>query len=132
MDADLKARWVTALRSGEYAQAKGSLRRKDGYCCLGVLCDLYDHDAWESEGPDADAGDPWLWWTWHEGDALLPGSHSFGLHERVPNGAQDFPQDAKYKIQTMLSEMNDDGTPFPVIADWIERWVPDEPSGLVQ
>lgn len=37
-------RWLTALRSGEYSQAKGRLRKGDeknfGYCCLGVLVDL--------------------------------------------------------------------------------------------
>lgn len=34
-------RWVAALRSGKYGQAEGSLRKDDGYCCLGVLTDLY-------------------------------------------------------------------------------------------
>ena len=33
--------WVTALRSGEYSQCQGSLRRGDSFCCLGVACDLY-------------------------------------------------------------------------------------------
>lgn len=42
--------WVAALRSGEYDQTKGALRRTagpalpedtpPGYCCLGVLCDV--------------------------------------------------------------------------------------------
>jgi hypothetical protein len=39
--ADVKKEWVAALRSGEFEQAKGSLRDDDGYCCLGVLCELY-------------------------------------------------------------------------------------------
>lgn len=48
MDADLKARWVAALRSGKYKQttdgylAIGS-EDDDGtfaYCCLGVLCEI--------------------------------------------------------------------------------------------
>lgn len=39
MDADLKARWVAALRSGEYKQGRGQLQdTKNRYCCLGVLC----------------------------------------------------------------------------------------------
>lgn len=39
MDAAIKQKWVTALRSGDYLQARGALRKgKDGYCCLGVLC----------------------------------------------------------------------------------------------
>jgi hypothetical protein len=33
--------WVEALRSGDYAQARGHLRSENGYCCLGVACDTY-------------------------------------------------------------------------------------------
>lgn len=42
MKAHVKALWVTALRSGEYGQADGSLREVDtnNFCCLGVLCDV--------------------------------------------------------------------------------------------
>lgn len=38
--ADLRNRWIAALRSHQYPQIKGNLRTIDGYCCLGVLCDL--------------------------------------------------------------------------------------------
>ena len=37
MDRKLKAKWVVALRSGEYKQARGMLKSDDAYCCLGVL-----------------------------------------------------------------------------------------------
>ena len=38
MNPDVKARWVAALRSGEYGQCQGRLADgKGGYCCLGVL-----------------------------------------------------------------------------------------------
>ena len=41
MDKELKAKWVAALRSGEYRQAHGQLwDGTDGYCCIGVLCRL--------------------------------------------------------------------------------------------
>ena len=44
MDKSVKQEWVEALRSGEYEQATGVLRRQtdDGikHCCLGVLCDI--------------------------------------------------------------------------------------------
>jgi hypothetical protein len=47
MNPEVKARWVAALRSGEYKQGKGALRLNNKFCCLGVLCDLYgdDYDA---------------------------------------------------------------------------------------
>lgn len=41
MKKEVKKKWVAALRSGKYKQAKGALRSRNGYCCLGVLCDLY-------------------------------------------------------------------------------------------
>jgi len=41
MNPQIKQKWVSALRSGEYQQTKGFLRKEDGFCCLGVLCDLY-------------------------------------------------------------------------------------------
>lgn len=47
MNADVKAKWVAALRSGEYKKGSGNLRAEypDSpdpiqYCCLGVLCEL--------------------------------------------------------------------------------------------
>lgn len=45
MDPEIKKRWVSALRSGEYDQNKHSLRSEEGgYCCLGVLCDIVKDD----------------------------------------------------------------------------------------
>ena len=36
---ELKARWIAALRSGEYTQGRCALNPAPGYyCCLGVLC----------------------------------------------------------------------------------------------
>jgi hypothetical protein len=48
MKKTIKAKWVAALRSGDYRQIKGNLHQqagetlnlRAGYCCLGVLCDL--------------------------------------------------------------------------------------------
>lgn len=33
-------KWVAALRSGKYSQAKYSLQDRHGFCCLGVLCEV--------------------------------------------------------------------------------------------
>ena len=44
MNPEIKARWVAALRSGEYEQGQGRLHATSAdrifFCCLGVLCDL--------------------------------------------------------------------------------------------
>lgn len=44
MNPEIKTRWVAALRSGEYAQTKQALRDENGFCCLGVLCDVVKDD----------------------------------------------------------------------------------------
>lgn len=59
MDQVIKQRWIEGLRSGAYKQTIGSLRDKHGFCCLGVLCDLYIHDhvgkaRWELLGGEGD------------------------------------------------------------------------------
>ena len=51
MEKKLKVKWVKALRSGKYMQARRTLETRDGaMCCLGVLatiqgCDLKEHKA---------------------------------------------------------------------------------------
>lgn len=34
-------RWIAALRSGKYNQTQQRLQDNEGYCCLGVACDLF-------------------------------------------------------------------------------------------
>lgn len=50
MDPDLKQRWVESLKSEKYQQATGRLRSQtsehEGFCCLGVLCDIIDSKKW--------------------------------------------------------------------------------------
>ena len=50
MDAHLKAKWVEALRSGEYKQARLMLEDDGRFCCLGVLCKVAGLDTGDS-GP---------------------------------------------------------------------------------
>lgn len=40
MNREIKNEWVKRLRSGEYDQIGSSLHTKDGFCCLGVLCEI--------------------------------------------------------------------------------------------
>jgi hypothetical protein len=45
MNPEIKARWVAALRGGEYGQGHGHLHGREGsMCCLGVLCDLHANE----------------------------------------------------------------------------------------
>lgn len=40
MKKEVMEKWVAALRSGEYKQAKEQLKTREGFCCLGVLCEV--------------------------------------------------------------------------------------------
>jgi hypothetical protein len=47
LPADIKAKWLEALRSGRYEQGRGHLRTSDDkFCCLGVLLDIIDPTKW--------------------------------------------------------------------------------------
>jgi hypothetical protein len=102
MDNSLKSKWVEALRSDEYKQGSGVLRRqgqtKDGYCCLGVLCDITDPTQWVERSP---------LYMWGECRCFPP-------VESMTRWGISYTQ-AK---QLML--MNDNGISFSEIANYIE------------
>ena len=51
MNKELKDKWIAALRSGKYKQAKKRLRTgEDSFCCLGVLCDVVQPASWHRGG----------------------------------------------------------------------------------
>jgi hypothetical protein len=41
MNIEIAEKWIEKLESGEYTQTKGFLRDDNGFCCLGVLSDMY-------------------------------------------------------------------------------------------
>jgi hypothetical protein len=56
----LRERWIKALRSGKYQQARRTLVQRDktngtaSFCCLGVLCDVFSPDGWNGTKYRAD------------------------------------------------------------------------------
>lgn len=40
MDQEVKIKWIKALRSGKYKQITNKLCDGEGFCCLGVLCEI--------------------------------------------------------------------------------------------
>jgi hypothetical protein len=119
MDAQLKAKWIEALRSGEYRQAQGSLHDQDngGYCCLGVLCKVMGAE-FGSVGDDADQSYDYVP---HIGRRVL----SAGEDEEL--GA-DVLGEIGIPDQKPLIQMNDGNTDlgiaqhsFSEIADYIEK-----------
>jgi hypothetical protein len=103
MDAQLKAKWVEALRSGEYQQGLRALRKGNSFCCLGVLCDVMGAE-WDKGEDDLNAtlnGEKQDYYLAPEALAVV--------------GMTD-------KEQEVLYGMNDnEGKTFPQIADYIEE-----------
>lgn len=49
MNNEIKNKWVDALTSGEFTQARTALLVHEGHCCLGVLCELYRRETGNGE-----------------------------------------------------------------------------------
>ena len=45
-------KWLAALRSGDYAQTRESLQDTNGFCCLGVACDISGVGSWSEDTVD--------------------------------------------------------------------------------
>lgn len=57
----LRNDWTAALRSGKYEQTDGQLKCADGFCCLGVLCDIIDPSKWEEPEGVIRNTSPWYY-----------------------------------------------------------------------
>ncbi len=101
MNAEIKQKWIEALKSGKYRQGREALRDSDNdYCCLGVLCDLVDPNGWSAGALD----DVFI----HGTDDAWPGLSVLG------------PANLGLRDAEKLAEMNDSGSSFAEIADHIE------------
>lgn len=84
MNEDLKQRWITALRSGEYEQATGTLKNitEDGvgYCCLGVLAEISGRGNWQEYQCDDDGN--WQECEYDNDNGYTPNAtYEMDLHE---------------------------------------------------
>lgn len=115
---------VAALRSGKYTQTHARLKRTDGFCCLGVACDIsglgewknFRHGSYEYVTKDDHA----------KSDTSLPlavqeyfGFTSSGGYFGEVNIEQ--PKGRTGHDLFSLIAMNDDGMTFSEIADFIEK-----------
>lgn len=103
MNAEWKAKWLEALRSGSYQQGKGTLRYKGEFCCLGVLCDISGMGVWEETG----CGFAYQ---------VIEEAERGHLPDVVRRATE-----LEWEMQTRLSGMNDEGWTFQKIADHIEE-----------
>lgn len=121
MNPEIKAKWVAALRSGEFEQGRGVLHtraasgREDRYCCLGVLCDIAIREGLAVAKGTANFSD-----VSYDGDsAFLPWKvvEWAGLEGGNPAVRRDD------GLVDTLSFYNDQGKSFDEIADMIEEYL---------
>lgn len=110
--------WTKALRSGEYEQGKGVLRRvgvkKDTYCCLGVAADLLVKNGHQAK--------------WMEGNShIIPVATKssrggrYGSSSTISGVAPRWLQQWLMDKEGVLVHMNDRvGATFTDIAEWLE------------
>jgi hypothetical protein len=128
MDAEIKAKWVQALRSGEFKQGVAKLHdpQDNTFCCLGVLCKVMGAEFGDALDYD---------------DEQISASHCAHvphIGDRVLSSGED--QELKASVckelgipdQAILIQMNDGHQPhhnepeiprrsFAEIADYIEQ-----------
>ena len=98
---EMRKRWVEALRSGKYKQARKVLRSsEDFFCCLGVACDIADASVWHQRK------DFTYWYRESRLSLLKETRDLFGL---------------TIDQTDYLAEQNDLGATFEDIANTIEK-----------
>ena len=101
MKPEDKKTWCDALRSGKYKQGTRRLCGDDKWCCIGVAADVLLDD----------------FWIWSERDrAWCIAGNSATLSDAWLKKI-----DLEWERQVGLVEMNDTGSSFDEIADWIEK-----------
>ena len=106
--------WVNALRSGEYRQTKGYLKKSSGFCCLGVLCDLSIKDGGRGEWSSAYYDNPPTFIFGHANFEVA------AFSAMPPVQITDY-LGLTYEEAVYVASMNDKGKSFSEIADYIEN-----------
>lgn len=119
MKTEIKKLWVKALRSGEYEQGKGALvqagNKRDYFCCLGVLTDLYI---------ERHVCDGWHEQKQIDGSRFLFGGEGYFIPARVRRWAGIADRNPLVRAKDglrSLTSCNDTGKSFDEIADAIEK-----------
>ena len=112
MPKELLAKWLAALRGGEYAQCRMAMKSlevggRPSYCCLGVLVEVSGEDPATEEH----SGVPSEQWAQRHGVSFT----------KAPAGAYGHPCNPHLPgLGTTAADANDQGRTFAEIADAIE------------
>lgn len=106
MKKHVAIKWVTALRSKQFKQGQSYLCSVNKYCCLGVLCEIAPKNLKLKKEKGGGV-------TYFNGE-------KFDIPYEVQEWA-DMRTNYGQTASSSLSNMNDTGSSFSEIADYIER-----------
>ena len=117
MKKQVMKKWVTALRSGKYKQGKEYLCDNGKYCCLGVLCDIYNKERVKSKKRSIVEEYKSTSYLHFDGSwDVLPECVMEWAGMGSATGALSLKD-----IDTSLAELNDNGKKFSTLANTIEK-----------
>lgn len=130
MNPEVKQKWIDALRSGNYEQGSEKLRTVNGYCCLGVLCDIYaqeNNTQWKFRGNEETNFQTMdYYWYFLDEIEFLPESvmnwAGLGTHNpSVRVYCEDSDDEDQRYYNDEIANVNDSGYSFSQIADIIQQ-----------
>jgi hypothetical protein len=140
MKKEVAKKWVKALRSGKYKKGTGYLKQYNKknearYCCLGVLCELYNGSMKKNHKKTLKTRNQEHDFDYNNGVILF--NNKYGSLPNVVKkwaGMKDSTGEFLYKIKDKygeyknnenLSVLNDTGRKFSTIANTIEKHIED-------
>jgi hypothetical protein len=114
MNAEIAQKWVEALTSGEYKQTRRALKSIEGFCCLGVLCEIYKKET---------GGGQWVgnhFQLYNENLDLISSTASI-LPQKVADWAGMGTRFGSCGDNDTLVALNDMGKSFETIAEVIKK-----------
>lgn len=120
-------KWIEALRSGEFQQTRLILRDTHGYCCLGVLTELYRTETKQGIWVKEKKLFQFLTVDGESYESILPLEVKKCINIPQSSGKVDLPhlKDRNGCI-TSLAHLKDQGFTFNQIADIIEWYFAEE------
>jgi hypothetical protein len=131
MRKEVMKKWVKALRSGKFKQGQGTLKKfnkqgQEQYCCLGVLCELYNETMKKNKKKtlpekvcDNDSGFSYGYCRFGGKKEDLP--KEVMNWAGIGNSMGAFTNDNPIHDQYNLADLNDTGRKFTTIANIIEK-----------
>lgn len=96
-------KWREELASGKYSQCQGKLRGETGYCCLGVLLDIFEPNQWTKRSPNSNRF-----------------CHPKGINMETEIQREEFYKLTGLKKQDYFIQLNDNADNFDEVIQYID------------